>query len=89
MTDQNRRGCIIKDCTAINTVTLTEQELAAREAAAATAMREACLAAIAEERLTDQPDNDSDAAYNVALGHAADAIRALPLPAPPKEMSHD
>ena len=38
---------------------------------------EACAIAIENEKLGDEPDNDADRAYNMAIEHATDAVRKL------------
>ena len=58
-------------------------QAAEREAAAfragAEAMRKACASAVKNEELEGPYDNGEDMAYDVAIGHAVEAIRALPI----------
>ena len=48
--------------------------------AGAEAMRKACASAVKNEELEGPYDNGEDMAYDVAIGHAVEAIRALPIP---------
>jgi hypothetical protein len=72
------RECIAPNCVCKDRVwLLAEAAIAALPSAAE--MRERAALAIDAERLEDNTGDPADTAYNLALEHAAESVRALPL----------